>query len=82
VRSPLAVGRGGLMFSKEKSKQRVLSDVFKNNPVLVIGYSGGDKVDVMPLLFSVESKYPIVWIQLQNPPLARYLRNFSLFYIM
>jgi len=55
------------MFSKEKSKQRVLSDVFKNNPVLVIGYSGGDKVDVMPLLFSVESKYPIVWIQHAKP---------------
>ena len=56
------IGRSGEAFELEPSMQKLLIDILTNHDFIVIGYSGSDDFDVMPLLRSIKSKACLVWV--------------------
>ncbi|TFG17000.1 MAG: tetratricopeptide repeat protein [Promethearchaeota archaeon] len=49
-------------FTIEKYKKNVLIKLFRNNCLIIMGYSGGDDFDISPLLFELPSLDKLIWI--------------------
>lgn len=58
-----AVGRQGQNFSRSPNKRHFFTETLKNKDMLVVGYSGGDDFDIMPLLEAVPSEQKITWVE-------------------
>lgn len=56
----------GYRFATSMQKQQFLSENFKKKNLLLVGYSGSDDFDIVPILLNIKSKQKIMWLN-YNP---------------
>ena len=57
-----SVGKGGEGFAFEPSRFQYLERTLTDNPLLVIGYSGSDDMDIIPLFLRLSLPHDIIWV--------------------
>lgn len=72
------IAKEGFRFNRSSYKQKLMETVLKKSDLFVIGYSGSDDYDLVPLLTSVSTTRRLIWIN-HNPAmnLARNLDTLS-----
>ena len=72
------------MFVIRPQTYKEIQNILDNRPLIVLGYSGMDDFDIVPILKRVPSKQPLVWIQhtkkgpLEVFPYESLLRRFKI----
>jgi len=62
------VGKEGFAFMSEPNKKKMIEDVMEWHPLVVMGYSGYDEVDIVALLKgNVRSDKKIIWVSHKQP---------------
>jgi len=61
-----SVGRGVGGFRFEPFRRRYLQAVLSSFPLMVIGYSGSDDFDIVPLLRSMVANCDLIWVHHKN----------------
>lgn len=56
------VSQSGVDMKFDPGKRAVVQSVLQAHPLIVLGYSGYDDFDIIPLLESIPSKQPLIWI--------------------
>ena len=59
----LGKGKGEEVFSIEPYKREVFENICKNRTLVVMGYSGGDDFDIIPVLKNMKDLSRIIWIE-------------------
>ncbi len=52
----------GDQMSRAPNKRKVLRRLFGSHPVIVLGYSGSDTFDITPIITSISSNEPLIWM--------------------
>ncbi|MCK4735878.1 MAG: tetratricopeptide repeat protein [Methanophagales archaeon] len=56
------IARDGYQLERNPVKQKILSRILAERDLIIMGYSGGDDYDIVPLLQTIASKRFLIWI--------------------
>lgn len=60
------IGRNGMTFDQDSPIRRFLVSIIANHDVFVVGYSGTDDYDIVPLFIQTDSSASLLWIAHQS----------------
>jgi tetratricopeptide (TPR) repeat protein len=58
----------GDQMSRAPNKKKVLKELIGTHPVIVLGYSGSDTFDIVPIFTSTPSNEPLIWVNHSQEP--------------